>query len=310
MTIGFCLASFYLIPAVYEQRWVQISGALSGGLRPADNFLYARTSDAEHDAFNRIASHIAVLLILWTVSAALAVWRSDSLRAKANVKVDFLKMFGALSSVAILLMFPVTGFAWRHLPELRFVQFPWRWMSILAVCGIIFTAGSARGWLRWAWLVLVSIIIVGSAHYLVKHAWWDTEDMPALQAAMRDGTGFEGTDEYDPIGDDHGALPQKQPRAVFVRSMEHPEIRENTNLVSENANVVIEEWKAEHRVLRVTTQSGGWVVVRLANYPPWRVTLNGKSIIAQHSKETAQMIVPVPAGESELRADFVRTLDC
>ena len=91
--------------------------------------------------------------------------------------------------------------------------------------------------------------------------------------------------------------------------MEHPEIRENTNLVSENANVVIEEWKAEHRVLRVTTQSGGWVALRLANYPPWRVTLNGKRIIAKHSKETAQMIVPVPAGESELRADFVRTLD-
>src|SRR5437879_4493497 len=72
IALGFGFAAFYLIPAIYEQRWVNISGALGAGLKPAENFLFATTSDAEHDAFNRIASQLAVLLVVWVCAAGLA----------------------------------------------------------------------------------------------------------------------------------------------------------------------------------------------------------------------------------------------
>jgi hypothetical protein len=47
----------------------------------------------------------------------------------------------------------------------------------------------------------------------------------------------------------------------------------------------------------------------LLKYPAWRITINGAAVTASHSKGTAGMIVPVPAGESELRIDFTRTAD-
>jgi hypothetical protein len=62
--LGAALASFYLVPAIYEQRWVQIENAVSAGARPGDNFLFVHTTDADHDAFNRLISWVAVLEIV------------------------------------------------------------------------------------------------------------------------------------------------------------------------------------------------------------------------------------------------------
>jgi hypothetical protein len=302
IALGFCLAAFYLIPAIYEQRWVQISAALYGGLTPADNFLYAKTSDAEHDAFNRIASHMAVVLVLWVFCAALAAWRARLRTTGGNPKPDSLLAMAALSAVAIVLLFPFSSILWRYLPELRFVQFPWRWLSVIALCAMIFTTVTARGSLRWVWLMFAALMIAGSAQYLVKHAWWDTEDMPTLQAAMQDGTGFEGTDEYDPAGDDRSDLPQKEPRAHILR-------RASVPLAQNESNVVVEKWNAEHRAVRIVSKNPANVVLRLLKYPAWRVTVNGAAVRPSHPKGTEEMIVPVPAGESELHVDFTRTAD-
>lgn len=300
--LGFALAAFYLIPAIYEQRWVNITGALAAGLTPADNFLYAKTSDAEHDAFNHIASRMALLLIVWMLVGAVGAWRGVSAAMRAKSDSNLFPAMSLLGGVATLLMLPISVFFWRDLPELRFVQFPWRWMSIVALCAVVFTARSARGWPRWAWLIAAGIAIAASGHYLVKNAWWDTEDMPTLQAAMNDGIGFEGTDEYDPVGDDHTDLLQKEPRARFLRSSADRAAQEETR-------IVVGRWTAEHRALHVVAHAPGRIALHLLNYPAWRVTLNGNRITVQHPKGTEQMIVPVPAGESELQIDFTRTWD-
>src|SRR5207248_4683972 len=77
LALGFGLTSFYLLPAAYEQRWVNIDQALSSGLQPAENFLYTNIADPEHNLFNRIASSIAVLLMVMTAIAALLAKRNE-----------------------------------------------------------------------------------------------------------------------------------------------------------------------------------------------------------------------------------------
>jgi len=301
MLLGFALASFYLIPAIYEQRWVNISGALAGGLRPAENFLYATTTDAEHDAFNRVASNIAVALLVWVVITAVVAYRGER-RQKSPVPRSMLRPLSFLTAAVLLLMLPASSPAWSYLPELRFVQFPWRWMSMLAVCAILFTAAAAREKRRWISVAVVALVTSGCGRYLVKHTWWDTEDMPALQAAIASGEGFEGTDEYDPVGDDHSDLPQKRLQAWFISG-------ETRAVENGNARIFLDEWTAEHRVLRVTSRTKARVAIRLVDYPAWRVTVNGVAAPREHAAGTAQVIVPVPPGESRIEIKFTRTPD-
>src|SRR5260370_640804 len=123
------------------------------------------------------------------------------------VRAD-LRFAVALGAAAAILMTRLSSAFWEHLPELRFVQFPWRWMAILAVSyGYFLAAATARRRIRWIWGVLVLAVTVGTATFLVQRAWWDSEDFPVLQEAIANGRGFEGADEYDPADDDHYNLP-------------------------------------------------------------------------------------------------------
>jgi len=54
--LGAALAAFYILPAAYEQKWIQISQVLSPGVRPQDNFLFTTVTDADHNRFNLLVS--------------------------------------------------------------------------------------------------------------------------------------------------------------------------------------------------------------------------------------------------------------
>ncbi len=73
-SLGLALAAFYIVPAAYQRRWVQISMAVIPSLRIVDNTLFHHTGDPFHDAVLHTASVIALLLLVLTGAALLAAW--------------------------------------------------------------------------------------------------------------------------------------------------------------------------------------------------------------------------------------------
>jgi len=303
LALGFGLTSFYLLPAAYEQRWVNIVQALSSGLQPSDNFLYMTIGDPEHNAFNWIASNVAVLLLMMTAIAGIAVRRETAQEQEGEQRKKLWRVLTLLSAVAAILMISPSLFFWEHLPKLRFLQFPWRWMAILAVPYAYFSAAAmVRKRMRWIWCAVVLIAASGTATLLVKKAWWDSNDIPFLQEAIANDQGFEGTDEYDPVNDDHTNLPAKAARMQVLPGKEF-------DVSAPQAEIHIERWTAEERVVRVTSREPVRVGLRLLDYPAWRVEVNGKAVKPEHAETDGQLIVPLAPGTQRVTAKFVRTPD-
>lgn len=302
IALGLGLAAFYLAPAAYEQRWVNIAQVLSTGLHPSENFLYATTSDAEHDAFNRIASHVAVLLIVTAgLLAVSAMWRrAEGEQDDGRPAVTLL----ALAGVATLLMLRPTLFLWELLPKLKFVQFPWRWMSIVVLVLVWFLAAAVDRQKRWSaiWAIGLVAALCGTGVFLGKRTWWDWDDVSTVQAAIGERKGFEGTDEYDPLGDDHTNIPEKAPEAELLT-------RNGSHVQAARGQVEVKRWLPEERVVRVRAQEPMKLALRALKYPAWQVEVNGAAAIMTSREDYAQIIVAVPKGASEVRMLLVRTTD-
>jgi hypothetical protein len=302
LVLGFCLCAFYLLPAAYEQRWVNITQALSAGLLPSENFLYTAINDPEHTLFNWIASSIAVLMIVLTGTAALPARPRDE-GGSGALSSKLWHALLLLAGLATLLMLRFTSPLWAVLPKLRFVQFPWRWMSLLAVVFAVFL-GSVMGRKRggWIWAVITFAVIGGTAVVLVQCGWWDTQDIPALRAAIANGQGFDGTDEYDPAGDDHTNLPTKSPQAIVMDTDSIPG-------PNSRPTIRVDRWSPENKEVSVSSREPFFLGLRLLNYPAWRAEVNGAVVTPRGGDDYNQMIVPVPAGESHVRVRFARTRD-
>jgi 6-pyruvoyl-tetrahydropterin synthase related domain len=300
---GLGLTSFYLLPAAYEQRWVNIGQALSSGLLPYQNFLFTEINDPEHTWFNWIASICALSLILLLGLTVLVSRRfarpSVYSGREQNASIALL----LLGSAATLLTLRFTLPLWTYLPKLRFVQFPWRWMSIVALIVSCFLAFVMQRRRAWVWFVALFALSLPLANFQVNNTWWDDDEMPTMREALDTGQGFDGTDEYDPLGDDHLDLPQDAPLAKVLPA--DPDDDSSTP----KANIQVQRWSAEQKEVRVDTPTAARIALRLLNYPAWRVQLNGKAMFPERSDNLDEMVIPIPPGTSTIRLDFVRTPD-
>src|SRR2546430_16990184 len=198
-------------------------------------------------------------------------------------------------------MIPCTNSLLCMMPNLPFVEFPLRLTMVLAILFLFFLAVAARRAFVFS-LIGSALALSLTGAYLVKHTWWDTEDVNAVKAAMDSKVGFEGTDEYDPLGDDHTDVPQQQPETKVIVEKGEPE-------PAQNPEFRILRWTAEERVVTVRLAAPARIRLKLLQYPAWVVSVNGKAVPLRRTVSYDAVAVAVPSGESPIEARFTRTLD-
>jgi hypothetical protein len=288
--LGACLASFYLLPAIYEQRWIDVAQAISQGYRPHDNFLFVHTADADHDRFNRIISWVAMLEFIGTLSiASIGRMRRDKNRQLWATLLRWAAICG-------LLMLPETAVLWKYLPKLEFMQFPWRWLLCLSTMFVIFlTLGLRRWWMRFA-VCAVTILVIATAWLRIQPPWWDNiADLKEMQDNMTDGIGYEGVEEYTPLWADPTAVDKNAPRVTVEKPAQ--------------GTIQMQQWSAESKTFTAEMSAAGELTLRLFRYPAWQVEVNGHAAPTRARQDTGQIVVPVEAGANHIQVTFIRTWD-
>jgi hypothetical protein len=291
---GLGLAAYYIVPAAYEQPWVNISQVISENLRPAQNFLFSHNNDPLFVLFNLKVSWLAVAVIL--VAAA-------SVAFGARPRRDMPHAWWPLAILALAAALLMSGFTlplWKSLPKFRFVQFPWRCLVELNLATsflfVAVTAGLRRPWRTASWAVLALALAVCGA-LMVRGAWWDSEDVPSLEAAMQSERGYEGTDEYAPLACDRYSLLSRAPLAAPAHSYSAP------------VHVQVLELNPESRRLHLVAAHSTDLLLHLLNYPAWEAELDDVQVRIDSAKKSGAALIHIPPGETNLTLHFARTPD-
>lgn len=334
MLLGAGIASFYLLPAIHEQGWINLSEVLSPGVRPQDNFLFTTIADPDHNRFNLLVSTIALAEI---GALALAIWFS---RRKKNVgtagcpeapsATDAISdqnrwmVISAWGVACAVLMLSLSNPLWQHFPKLRFVQLPFRWLLCMNVALAMLLPMAARRWstrLLASSILLAVVVVAGSR---IQPPWWDkAADIREMSAAIANGTGYEGTDEYVPAGADPYELDKNLPLVsddtgapipirMLVWEPTEKHFIVHSDVHSDVQNDVHND--VHNDVRNAIGNAGGSVapqnlVVHLFNYPAWTVVINGKPTATQETEVTGLMVIPIAGGENDVQIHFRRTSD-
>lgn len=288
--LGAALAGFYLIPAILEEKWVNIAEVLAPGLRPQDNFFFTLINDVEHNQFNLVVSLVgASEAVLFIVAGVVTrQWRKGR-RTAWRALIGW-------GAAATLLMTPITILFWQHLPKLRFVQLPWRWLLCLNVAFVMLVSVAFRRWIARAMIYCAMLAVVWIVWHKVQEPWWDNAaDIQELHDFIEDGAGYEGVDEYVPTSVDASDVNQKAPLVATISGRA--------------VKVAIQKWVAETKVFTTESVRPEELRLRLFNYPAWRALVNGKAVVTFSQPHTGELLIPVHAGRNEIRVDFAQTRD-
>lgn len=318
------LVGAWLIPAVVEQRWVDVQQILDDpGSRVETSWMFARHSDPAlelHDVELLRVSEIGAFMLGLALVGLLLAWKRRRMREAR----DWWLPLAVIPVVVLLLQTPASLWIWNLLPKLRFLQFPWRWLVVLeAPMGVLLAAGMwtesrrVRAVISMACAAAcVALAVLAGRVYF--QSCYPEDSVPAMVDVWHSGEGWEGTYEYEPPTADNSVLAMDLPDACLVddaqKTLGHVNDDQLIQWTPDEKSCIAYFDRAtgsrnERFVLDADTTRAGFLVLKLRSYPAWAVRVNGVLQTQLTPREDGLVVVPVTAGRMRVTADWTTTRD-
>ncbi len=368
--LGLTLPAIYLLPAAYERKYIQTAMALLPGLRFEDNFLFTHTPDPAHNAVNHTISLVALTLLLTAAAILTRLLRksspeqdpvilsgavgglsptappkdTDTLRA-TQTPSPISTLTATLAFLTLLIAYlltPISTPLWQHLPNLAYLQFPWRLLilltPILALSIALLlntrTNTSAQVLDSEAWVstmprltttlaLLLPLAFALPAYHLFHQHPDPTDDPTHLAQLFTTHHGFPPTDEYTPTEADNDPLRSNNPAYWLANSPNDP--APNTTPTPTDLNPSLDtddtplpdsqtqSTPTPHHFTITLTQPS-YLVLNLRDYPNWDVTGTGPDTMSiehypQPRRDDGLITMQLPRGQRTINITWHRTPD-
>lgn len=301
MTTGLMVAACYLLPLVWEKKFINMAGFIrkGEGLHYSDFFLLPKMTGnlpstnywvVYYDNFllNTVFSIVLVLLMYMILRKL-----PDSAQP-TTIPLSSFAM--TLAILTLLLLFGISRPVWEIIPYFNYVQLPARWLNFTSLAITLLFASacgalSARGRRKYALAlitVLFCICLVFDYHFIINAHQFSQQELMSEQ----------------PITWNVEHLPKGANLSIINRDKL---FSEKAVIVKGKGKTDIVSWKSAERILQVTAQEPLTIRIGTFNFPGWKASANRRQIIIRTEQETGAILMDVPNGEHRLRLTFEDT---
>jgi hypothetical protein len=280
-SIALLAAAFSLAPAFFESQWITTSALLHQNFR--EYFVFGSISSFQRMHFE---------LGLWVISFAEVAVIVTSIVSRERLAYHQYRLLYELAAIAFLFELPLATVCWLYLPELRFVQFPFRFLSVLGAVLPLIVIGNGidRKVMNTSCGLMALLALLPLIFYLRINP--DTpSDLPDLSSEIR--LGYSGTAEYTPVG----AVTRNTPIALTPVSVASD---------FANSRCTLSDLSNGPRLKLISVEAESLCHVRFATYfyPYWEAKDEGGKSFQTSRDDAGLLVVAVPRGQHTIQVRF------
>lgn len=303
------LAAFFTLPAILEQKYVQVNTLVTGYYEYIAHFVslnqlfisrfwgYGPSIWGDNDGMPFQIGHIHWVVSL--VILALLIWKYTKTRKLESLSmVVGLMLF--IGWFAAFMAHSRSTFFWQAIPPLKFVQFPWRFLTIV-ILTFSFAAGSIILFLKKKLYKLLVIGLLISGLMILNWNYFRPEHMgPLTDKEKFSGAAWELQQTagiYDYLPKDAYTAPKEPQRNL-------------AEIIDGEAKIIDPSQGTKWAKFKVNVESDK-AIIRLGifKFPGWNVYVDGKIIGTKVPTEEkwGRMWIEVSKGEHSISAKFLNT---
>jgi len=298
--LAFGLAAFFVLPAFFEKGLVQTEALTRAELNFRAQFVKVSQlfidrswnyAGSQPQSANTLSYQIGWPHWWLVILSAFAVVIAKK-RKSTPLYIMLLSMF----AFGVFMTHNKSAPVWELIKILAFVQFPWRFLSI-----VIFSASLIGGYFvslfKGKWLLAISVIIIGLTvllnwqYFIPEHFYYNLTDQELLS-----GQSF--------IDQQAGALLDYLPKtALEPRELApaSPYFIEGAGMINNFVN------KSNRWEFDVETTKDSSVAVPVFDFPNWTVLIDNKVYTHSHNNILGRIEINLPKGTYHVKGEFRNT---